>query len=295
MAATNGAAAANGLPEDPIILRARLAEVEARYAESQVQFRELRTWYDKLKRQHRELLWSEAVLAREGLEEALPGPPVADADRANGHIGSGFVSNRVGINQFLGDDAAVLARSSGDFHTGLEAPPRRRRLRRGLRGRRQGRAPLRREAHRQVPHQVARGAPERRGRTESAARGRGLPEPDLVKRRRRVSLAPVPRHGALRHFQFTGGRRRAAGGRAARRAAHRAGRRERARAPARAGPAPPRHQARERALRRRRRQALRLRAHHAVPAGRERRSPPLPARTAWKSTSRVDAVGASEI
>ena len=55
MAATNGVAAANGLPEDPIILRARLAEVEARYAESQVQFRELRTWYDKLKRQHREL------------------------------------------------------------------------------------------------------------------------------------------------------------------------------------------------------------------------------------------------
>ena len=111
MAATNGAAAATGLPEDPIILRARLAEVEARYAESQVQFRELRTWYDKLKRQHRELLWSEAVLSREGLEEALPGPPVADADRADGHIGGGFVSSRVEIDQFLGDDASVLARS----------------------------------------------------------------------------------------------------------------------------------------------------------------------------------------
>ena len=71
------AAATNGLPEDPALLRARLAEVEARYAQSQVQFRELRTWYDKLKRQHRELLWSEAVLAREGLEEAMPGPPIA--------------------------------------------------------------------------------------------------------------------------------------------------------------------------------------------------------------------------
>ena len=122
MAATNGAAAATGLPEDPIILRARLAEVEARYAESQVQFRELRTWYDKLKRQHRELLWSEAVLEREGLAEALPGPPVADADRADGHIGGGFVPRRVEINQFLGDDAAVLARSSGGDPT---SPPRR--------------------------------------------------------------------------------------------------------------------------------------------------------------------------
>ena len=81
--------------EDPALLRARRAEVEARYAQSQVQFRELRTWYDKLKRQHRELLWSEAVLAREGLEEAMPGPPIADADRANGHIGGGFVSSRV--------------------------------------------------------------------------------------------------------------------------------------------------------------------------------------------------------
>ena len=122
MAATNGAAAATGLPEDLAQLRARLAEVEARYAESQVQFRELRSWYDKLKRQHRELLWSEAVLAREGLEEALPGPPVADADRADGHIGGGFVSSRVEINQFLGDDAAVLARSSGGDPT---SPPRR--------------------------------------------------------------------------------------------------------------------------------------------------------------------------
>ena len=33
------AAATNGLPEDPALLRARLAEVEARYAQSQVQFR----------------------------------------------------------------------------------------------------------------------------------------------------------------------------------------------------------------------------------------------------------------
>ena len=108
MAATNGAAATNGLPEDPIILRARLAEVEARYAESQVQFRELRTWYDKLKRQHRELLWSEAVLAREGLEEALPGPPVADADRANGHIGGGFVlRHHLGAGAFAAVYAAV--------------------------------------------------------------------------------------------------------------------------------------------------------------------------------------------
>ena len=116
------AAATNGLPEDPALLRARLTEVEARYAQSQVQFRELRTWYDKLKRHHRELLWSEAVLAREGLEEAMPGPPIADADRANGHIGGGFVSSRVEINQFLGDDAAVLARSSGGDPT---SPPRR--------------------------------------------------------------------------------------------------------------------------------------------------------------------------
>ena len=108
MAATNGAAAATGLPEDPIILRARLAEVEARYAESQVQFRELRTWYDKLKRQHRELLWSEAVLAREGLEEALPGPPVADADRADGHIGGGFVlRHHLGAGAFAAVYAAV--------------------------------------------------------------------------------------------------------------------------------------------------------------------------------------------
>ena len=115
MAATNGLAENPGLlPEDPALLRARLAEVEARYAQSQVQFRELRTWYDKLKRHHRELLWSEAVLTREGLEEAMPGPPIADADRANGHIGGGFVSSRVEINQFLGDDAAVLARSSGE-------------------------------------------------------------------------------------------------------------------------------------------------------------------------------------
>lgn len=120
--APNGMAATNGLPEDPALLRAHLAEVEARYAQSQVQFRELRTWYDKLKRQHRELLWSEAVLAREGLEEAMPGPPIADADRANGHIGGGFVSSRVEINQFLGDDAAVLARSSGGD---LTSPPRR--------------------------------------------------------------------------------------------------------------------------------------------------------------------------
>ena len=108
MAATNGAAAATGLPEDPIILRARLAEVEARYAESQVQFRELRTWYDKLKRQHRELLWSEAVLAREGLAEALPGPPVADADRADGHIGGGFVlRHHLGAGAFATVYAAV--------------------------------------------------------------------------------------------------------------------------------------------------------------------------------------------
>ena len=114
------AAATNGLPEDPALLRARLDEVEALYAQVQVQFRELRTWYDKLKRHHRELLWSEAVLAREGLVEAMPGPPIADADRANGHIGGGFVSSRVEINQFLGDDAAVLARSSG----GEPASPR---------------------------------------------------------------------------------------------------------------------------------------------------------------------------
>ncbi len=84
-------AATNGLPEDPALLRQRLAEVEARYAQSQVQFRELRTWYDKLKRQHRELLWSEAVLEREGLAEAVPGPPIATQDRANGHIGGGIV------------------------------------------------------------------------------------------------------------------------------------------------------------------------------------------------------------
>ena len=86
-----------GQGEDPVFLRTRLTEVEALYAQVQVQFRELRTWYDKLKRQHRELLWSEAVLVREGLEEAMPGPPIADADRANGHIGGGFVSSRVEI------------------------------------------------------------------------------------------------------------------------------------------------------------------------------------------------------
>ena len=121
MAATNGAAAATGLPEDPILLRARLAEVEARYAESQVQFRELRTWYDKLKRQHRELLWSEAVLAREGLEEALPGPPVADADRADGHIGGGFVlRHHLGAGAFAavyGARASWPSRSSSVLPT----------------------------------------------------------------------------------------------------------------------------------------------------------------------------------
>ena len=102
------AAATNGLPEDPALLRARLAEVEARYAQSQVQFRELRTWYDKLKRHHRELLWSEAVLAREGLEEAMPGPPIADADRANGHIGGGFVlRHHLGAGAFATVYAAV--------------------------------------------------------------------------------------------------------------------------------------------------------------------------------------------
>ena len=101
-------AATNGLPEDPALLRQCLAEVEARYAESQVQFRELRTWYDKLKRQHRELLWSEAVLAREGLEEALPGPPVADADRADGHIGGGFVlRHHLGAGAFAAVYAAI--------------------------------------------------------------------------------------------------------------------------------------------------------------------------------------------
>ena len=67
------AAATNGLPEDPALLRARLDEVEALYAQVQVQFRELRTWYDKLKRQHRELLWSDVVLERVGLSEAAPG------------------------------------------------------------------------------------------------------------------------------------------------------------------------------------------------------------------------------
>ena len=102
------AAATNGLPEDPALLRARLVEVEARYAQSQVQFRELRTWYDKLKRHHRELLWSEAVLAREGLEEAMPGPPIADADRANGHIGGGFVlRHHLGAGAFATVYAAV--------------------------------------------------------------------------------------------------------------------------------------------------------------------------------------------
>ena len=102
------AAATNGLPEDPALLRARLAEVEARYAQSQVQFRELRTWYDKLKRHHRELLWSEAVLTREGLEEAMPGPPIADADRANGHIGGGFVlRHHLGAGAFATVYAAV--------------------------------------------------------------------------------------------------------------------------------------------------------------------------------------------
>ena len=102
------AAATNGLPEDPALLRARLVEVEARYAQSQVQFRELRTWYDKLKRQHRELLWSEAVLVREGLEEAMPGPPIADADRANGHIGGGFVlRHHLGAGAFATVYAAV--------------------------------------------------------------------------------------------------------------------------------------------------------------------------------------------
>ena len=78
-----------GLPEeDPVFLRTRLTEVEALYAQVQVQFRELRTWYDKLKRQHRELLWSDVVLERVGLSEAAPGPAIADADRANGHIGA---------------------------------------------------------------------------------------------------------------------------------------------------------------------------------------------------------------
>ena len=102
------AAATNGLPEDPALLRARLVEVEARYAQSQVQFRELRTWYDKLKRHHRELLWSEAVLAREGLEEAMPGPPIADADRANGHIGGGFVlRHHLGAGAFATVYAAI--------------------------------------------------------------------------------------------------------------------------------------------------------------------------------------------
>ena len=102
------AAATNGLPEDPALLRARLTEVEARYAQSQVQFRELRTWYDKLKRHHRELLWSEAVLAREGLEEAMPGPPIADADRANGHIGGGFVlRHHLGAGAFATVYAAI--------------------------------------------------------------------------------------------------------------------------------------------------------------------------------------------
>ena len=92
MAATNGLAENPGLlPEDPALLRARLDEVEALYAQVQVQFRELRTWYDKLKRQHRELLWSDVVLERVGLSEAAPGPAIADADRANGHIGGGFV------------------------------------------------------------------------------------------------------------------------------------------------------------------------------------------------------------
>ena len=92
MAATNGLAENPGLlPEDPALLRARLDEVEALYAQVQVQFRELRTWYDKLIRQHRELLWSDVVLERVGLSEAAPGPAIADADRANGHIGGGFV------------------------------------------------------------------------------------------------------------------------------------------------------------------------------------------------------------
>ena len=76
-----------GQGEDPVFLRTRLTEVEALYAQVQVQFRELRTWYDKLKRQHRELLWSDVVLERVGLSEAAPGPAIADADRANGHIG----------------------------------------------------------------------------------------------------------------------------------------------------------------------------------------------------------------
>ena len=80
-----------GQGEDPVFLRTRLTEVEALYAQVQVQFRELRTWYDKLKRQHRELLWSDVVLERVGLSEAAPGPAIADADRANGHIGGGFV------------------------------------------------------------------------------------------------------------------------------------------------------------------------------------------------------------
>ena len=74
-----------GQGEDPVFLRTRLTEVEALYAQVQVQFRELRTWYDKLKRQHRELLWSDVVLERVGLSEAAPGPAIADADRANGH------------------------------------------------------------------------------------------------------------------------------------------------------------------------------------------------------------------
>ena len=109
MAATNGLAENPGLlPEDPALLRARLDEVEALYAQVQVQFRELRTWYDKLKRQHRELLWSEAVLAREGLEEAMPGPPIADADRANGHIGGGFVlRHHLGAGAFATVYAAI--------------------------------------------------------------------------------------------------------------------------------------------------------------------------------------------
>ena len=80
-----------GQGEDPVFLRTRLTEVEALYAQVQVQFRELRTWYDKLKRQHRELLWSDVVLERVGISEAAPGPAIADADRANGHIGGGFV------------------------------------------------------------------------------------------------------------------------------------------------------------------------------------------------------------
>ena len=104
-------AATNGLPEDPALLRQRLAEVEARYAQSQVQFRELRTWYDKLKRQHRELLWSEAVLEREGLAEAVPGPPIATQDRANGHVGGGIVlRHHLGAGTF----ATVYAATDAD-------------------------------------------------------------------------------------------------------------------------------------------------------------------------------------